>query len=105
MSTIGTNRDVVAVAACRLLGDERTSIRYRLRSEFDPEGDIRGGRETIALLRLPSLTISLVDADPALLSDRLAAFAALERYHHEEDVVGSRCRRDFGRFSSLARLC
>ena len=30
------NRHVVAVAACRLLGDERTSIRNRLRSEFDP---------------------------------------------------------------------
>ena len=30
------NRHVVAVAACRLLGDERTSIRHRLRSEFDP---------------------------------------------------------------------
>jgi len=34
-----------------------------------------------------------------------AAFAALERYHHEEDVIGSRCGRDFGRFRSLARLC
>src|SRR4029077_20031546 len=34
-----------------------------------------------------------------------AAFAALERYHHEEDVIGSRCGRDFGRFSRLARLC
>jgi hypothetical protein len=30
------SRHVVAVAACRLLGDERTSIRHRLRSEFDP---------------------------------------------------------------------
>ena len=34
-----------------------------------------------------------------------AAFAALERYHHEEDVIGPRCGRDFGRFRSLARLC
>lgn len=34
-----------------------------------------------------------------------AAFAALERYHHEEDVIGSRCGRDFGRFRSLAGLC
>ena len=42
------------------------------------------------------MTFQLVDADAALLGDRLAAFAALERYHHEEDVVGSRCRRDFG---------
>ena len=49
------------------------------------------------------MTFQLFDADAALLSDRLAAFAALERFHHEEDVVGSRCRRDFGRFSSLAR--
>src|SRR6516165_3371285 len=31
-----------------------------------------------------------------------AAFAALERCHHEEDVIGSRCGRDFGRFRSLA---
>jgi hypothetical protein len=34
-----------------------------------------------------------------------AAFAALERYHHEEHVIGPRCGRDFGRFRSLARLC
>jgi hypothetical protein len=27
------------------------------------------------------------------------------RYHHEEDVIGPRCGRDFGRFRSLARLC
>src|SRR5215471_15182387 len=33
-----------------------------------------------------------------------AALAALE-YRHEEDVIGSRCGRDFGRFRSLARLC
>ena len=32
------------------------------------------------------------------------ASAALERYHHEEDVIGSRCGREFGRFRSLARL-
>lgn len=32
-----------------------------------------------------------------------AAFAVLEGYHHEQD--SSRFRRDFGRFSSLARLC
>jgi hypothetical protein len=25
-------------------------------------------------------------------------------YHHEEDAIGSRCGRDFGRFRSLARL-
>jgi hypothetical protein len=66
---------------------------------------IRGGRQTIALLRSHSLTLQLFDADAAPLSDRLAAFAALERFHHEEDVVGSRCRRDFGRFRSLVRLC
>ena len=58
----------------------------------------------MALLRSPSLTFQLVDADAALLSDRLAAFAALERCHHEEDVMGSRCRRDFGRFSRLASV-
>ena len=29
----------------------------------------------------------------------------MERYHHEEDVIGPRCGRDFGRFRSLARLC
>jgi hypothetical protein len=60
------------------------------------DGNIRGGRQTIALLRSPSLAFQLVDADAGSLSDRLAAFAALERYHHEEDAVGSRCRRDFG---------
>ena len=34
-----------------------------------------------------------------------AAFAALERYHHEEDVIGPRCGRDSSRFRSLTRLC
>jgi hypothetical protein len=34
---VAQSRHVVAVAACRLLGDERTSIRHRLRSEFDPK--------------------------------------------------------------------
>src|ERR1700756_425463 len=33
------------------------------------------------------------------------ASAALERSHHGEDVSGSRCACEFGRFSSLARLC
>src|SRR6516165_8596262 len=33
------------------------------------------------------------------------AFAVLEGYHHEEDVIGSRCSRDFGCFRSLVRLC
>jgi len=37
MSAYGPqNRHVLAVAACRLLGDERTSIRHRLRSVYDP---------------------------------------------------------------------
>jgi hypothetical protein len=34
-----------------------------------------------------------------------AAFSALERNHHEEDVIGPRCGRDFGPFRSPARLC
>src|ERR1700688_397153 len=70
--------------------------KYKLRRsvfrQHRPEGDIRGGCQTIASLRSPSLTFQLVDADAALLSDRLAVFEAWERYHHEEDVVGSRCR-------------
>ena len=38
-----------------------------------PEGDIGGGRQTITLLRSPSLTLQLrdVDVDAALLGDRL----------------------------------
>ena len=28
----------------------------------------------------------------------------MERYHHEEDVIGARYGRDIGRFRSLARL-
>jgi hypothetical protein len=54
-------------------------------------------------VRSPSLTFQLVDADAALLSDGLAAFAGLERYHHEEDVVGSRCRRQIFRLLRPAR--
>ena len=35
----------------------------------------------------------------------LQPFSALERNHHEEDVIGPRCGRDFGPFRSPARLC
>ena len=41
MSAYGPqNRHVLAVAACRLLGDERTSIRHRLRSVYDPVSEV-----------------------------------------------------------------
>src|SRR6185312_10884732 len=34
-----------------------------------------------------------------------AVSVELERYQHEEDVVGSRCGRDFGGFCGLSGLC
>ena len=44
----------------------------------------------------------VVPQESAILA---AAFSALERNHHEEDVIGPRCRRDFGPFRSPAGLC
>jgi len=47
----------------------------------------------------------LTSASATLGQMSLSRQAQALRYHHEEDVICSRCGRDFGRFRSLARLC
>jgi len=101
-------RDVDVDAA--LLGDRLRSREIRVMLQVPvahpADGRLRGLRqiedERDCVQRAqPTTCISWIET----LGTFAAAFAALERYHHEEDVIGSRCGRDFGRFRSFARLC
>src|SRR5262245_59731541 len=83
-------------------------IRYALRHAFGmPELQLSGATFHVAFYTFETCRWALGMSGVGAKSDGTfaAGFAALERYHHEEDVIGSRCGRDFGRFRSLARLC